>query len=114
MKPKLTRGRMIAALVVGGLADLIQLPITASLATGVLSIPAEVLDVTIDLLVMAITTALLGFHFVLLPTFALELVPGVGALPTWTGCVSFVLWQRKREQTAALAEAPKALDNVSS
>jgi len=55
-------------------------------------------DEAIDVVAMALTCWLLGFHVLLLPTFALELVPVLGMLPTWTGCVAAVVALRKREQ----------------
>lgn len=88
------------------LADLIQLPINlsffAAAASGVGLIPADIplqaLDSAIDITTAVIVNILLGFHWTLLPTCALEMVPGVDALPTWTGCVAYVAWRRKTEQ----------------
>jgi hypothetical protein len=39
-----------------------------------------------------------GFHWLLLPTFAMEFVPLLDELPTWTACVIAVIVLRKREQ----------------
>ena len=41
---------------------------------------------------------MIGFHWLLLPTFVLELVPVLEDLPTWTACVIAVIALRKREQ----------------
>jgi len=49
---------------------------------------------------MGAMTKLLGFHWMFLPSFGLEVIPGLDLLPTWIGCVAFVVWQRKKEQTA--------------
>jgi hypothetical protein len=54
----------------------------------------EVLDVT----AMILTWRLIGFHPLLLPTFALEFLPVADMLPTWTGCVAIVVALRKRQQ----------------
>ena len=84
--PKLTRARVIAAIVVAVVADalqFIQLPVFV-----------EVVDVA----AMALTIWLLGFHLLLLPTFAVEFIPVIDMLPTWTGCVIAVIVLRKREQ----------------
>jgi threonine dehydrogenase-like Zn-dependent dehydrogenase len=42
-------------------------------------------DEILDVIALIATTRLLGFHPVLLPTFAVELVPIADMLPTWTG-----------------------------
>jgi hypothetical protein len=42
----------------------------------------------------------LGFHFALLPTFALEFLPFTDMLPTWTGCVAIVVALRRRDELA--------------
>jgi len=54
----------------------------------------ELLDVT----AMILTWRLIGFHPLLLPTFALEFLPVADMLPTWTGCVAIVVALRKRQQ----------------
>lgn len=54
----------------------------------------------VDVVAMIITSLLLGFHPLLLPTFVMELVPGITMLPTWTGCVGAVILLRKRSQAA--------------
>src|SRR5438128_4738081 len=56
------------------------------------------LDQALDVIAMILTIALIGFHPLLLPTFALELLPVVDMLPTWTGCVALVVALRKRHQ----------------
>ena len=47
---------------------------------------------------MIVTWWLIGFHPLLLPTFALEFLPVSDMLPTWTGCVAIVVALRKRQQ----------------
>jgi hypothetical protein len=96
------RARM--ALGIAALADLIQLPVNltffASAATGIglaADVPIEALDTAIDIATAVIVNKLLGFHWSLLPTCVLEMVPGLDALPTWTACVAYVAWRRKRE-----------------
>ena len=100
-KPKLTRTRIILAFAVSVVADVLQFPISAASATGLFAIPGEVADVMLDVVVMIITSALLGFHRALLPSFLLELVPGLDLLPTWTGCVAYVVWRRKQAEARA-------------
>jgi hypothetical protein len=95
---------MVAALCVALAADLLQLPLTLAfiVATGsAVGIPAdapiEIIDIGIDVVTAAVTSWLLGFHWALLPTAVLEAIPLLDAAPTWTSCVLFVIWRRKRE-----------------
>ena len=97
-KPKLSRRRMILAFAIAIIADGLQYPITAATATGILALPGEAADFALDCFVMILTSWLLGFHWVLLPSLIAELVPGLDLLPTWTGCVAFVIWQRQKER----------------
>lgn len=88
-RPKpLTRTRILLAVAVAVVAD------GAQFAAGPFGWVG--FDQAVDVVAMLITSWLLGFHFLLLPTFVLELVPVVGELPTWTGCVGAVILLRKR------------------
>ncbi|HTD59920.1 MAG TPA: hypothetical protein VK679_04660 [Gemmatimonadaceae bacterium] len=89
------------AFAVGILADILQLPVNLSffsvgLATIGGEIPLEALDAAIDVVAALLINRLLGFHWALLPTFALELVPGLDAAPTWTACVAYVSFRRRQ------------------
>ena|SRR5215471_1665847 len=106
-KPRLNRKRIILAFAVAVTADIIQFPITAGEATGFLAIPGELADFLVDCVVMGATTMLLGFHWMLLPTLLVEVIPGLDLLPTWTACVAYVLWLRKKE-----ARQPQPLSPV--
>ena len=57
-------------------------------------------DEILDLVAMVLIWQLIGFHFLLLPTFALELLPSADLLPTWTGCVAVVVMLRRKRQMA--------------
>jgi hypothetical protein len=90
--PFLTPGRIRTAYAVAGAVDILQLllgPLGWAFADEILDIAA-----------MAVLWRVIGFHPLLLPTFALELVPLADMLPTWTGCVALVIALRKRQQTA--------------
>ena len=63
-------------------------------------------DEALDVAAMILVSRALGFHVMLLPTFALEFLPFTDMLPTWTGCVAVVVALRRRE--AALVTAPPA------
>ena len=86
----LSRGRIAAAITIAVAADIV------SFVIGPFGITFA--DEIIDLAVMGLETWLLGFHWMLLPTFVLEVVPLVDALPTWTACVLAVVAIRKRER----------------
>jgi len=86
--PQLTRLRIILALAVAVIADALQfilLPFAWTFAES-----------AVDVVAMGLTTWILGFHLLLLPTFVIELVPVADALPTWTACVVAVIALRKR------------------
>ena len=101
--PKLTRTRIILALVVAVTADALQF----FLGPAGWALP----DQAIDLLVMLLTTWAIGFHLLLLPTFLAELLPVVDMLPTWTACVIAVVALRKRAQNAAPSPPPPRLED---
>jgi hypothetical protein len=86
--PQLTRARIVSALAVAVIADGIQIPLQA------VPVAPEIIDVV----AMVAASALLGFHWLLLPTFLVEFVPVVDMMPTWTGCVTAVIALRKRAQ----------------
>ncbi len=86
----LTRQRVRLAFAIAVTVDVLQLllgPIGWAFA-----------DEILDVLAMILTWRVLGFHPLLLPTFALEFLPIADWLPTWTGCVAMVVALRKRQQ----------------
>ena len=90
--PTLTRLRIFLALAVAVVADALQfilLPFAWTFAES-----------AVDVVAMALTTWILGFHLLLLPTFIIELFPIADALPTWTACVLAVIALRKRAQNS--------------
>ncbi len=90
--PRLTRRRIWLALMVAVVADGLQLLLTPLGPAG------WALDEVIDGFAMIATSWLLGFHLLMLPTFAVEFIPVIDLLPTWTGCVALLIAMRKREQ----------------
>jgi hypothetical protein len=64
-------------------------------------------DQAIDCVAMGLTIWLLGFHVLLLPTFAVELIPLVDDFPTWTACVIAVIALRKREEKLTTSPPPQ-------
>ncbi len=86
--PKLTKTRIILALAVAAAADGLQFIFT----------PVPFVDQAIDVGAFVFTAWAIGFHLLLLPTFAVEFIPVADMLPTWTACVIAVIALRKREQ----------------
>jgi hypothetical protein len=68
------------------LADLLQVAFFPAFFPGFLS----PLNVTLDTMVAAVMIWLLGWHIAFIPSFALEMVPGVEIAPTWTIAVWIV------------------------
>jgi hypothetical protein len=99
-----TSGRMKLAFALAIIADVVQLPVnlaflaaTGSVFGAAADIPLEGLDIIIDIATAFAVNHLLGFDWVLLPSFLIELIPGLDAAPTWTGCVAWVAWKRRKE-----------------
>ena len=67
--PKLTRGRMAAAMTIAFVADLLQIVLLPVAWTFVQS--------GIDVVAMLLVMGAIGFHLLLLPTFLIEFMPGV-------------------------------------
>jgi hypothetical protein len=95
---RLSRLRIFLALAVAIGADGLQLLLNAVGWLGP--------DQFIDCVAMVLTMWLLGFHVLLLPTFAIELIPLVDDFPTWTACVIAVVALRKRAEKLATAPPP--------
>ncbi|HEU5396132.1 MAG TPA: hypothetical protein VFV81_03130, partial [Verrucomicrobiae bacterium] len=71
-------------------------------------------DQGIDVAAMLVTMWALGFHWLLLPTFILDFIPVVDAMPTWIACVVVVIVLRRREERRQrrLAEDEKPVIDV--
>jgi hypothetical protein len=98
---RLSRRRMVFALLVAVVADGLQIP---------LQVPP--FPEIIDVVAMGLTTALIGFHVLLLPTFAVEFIPVVDMLPTWTGCVMAVIVLRRRTERQQPTPPPVSMPPV--
>jgi len=88
-RPALTPARVRLAYGIAVVTDVLQFVL------GPLGwvVPDQVLDVAAAIAMWRT----LGFHPLLLPTFALEFLPVADMLPTWTGCVALVIALRKRQ-----------------
>lgn len=94
---QVTAGRARLALALAVLVDAIQVPLQGASLTGIGTLPAEALDLAIDAATALVVSRLIGFHWALLPTLAIELIPFVDLAPTWFACVSYVISRRKKE-----------------
>lgn len=88
--PQLTRGRAALALALALAADAAQIFLGPLGWLGLVQ--------GIDIIMAVATSVILGFHWLLLPTFVVEFFPVVDLLPTWTGCVAAVIALRRRTQ----------------
>jgi len=61
-------------------ADLLQLGLLPLFVEGALS----PFDAVLDLVVAAILTSLVGWHWAFLPSFLAEITPGLDLVPSWT------------------------------
>ena len=98
MPHPLTRNQITVAYGIAIVADIVQFPLNAVAMTGVLAIPGEFADFIIDCMVMVATSMLIGFHWLLLPSLFIEVIPGLDLIPTWTGCVACVVKIRRGAQ----------------
>jgi hypothetical protein len=93
----------------------VRLAYSVAVTTDVLQLMAGPLgwagaDQILDVVAMILMWRIIGFHPLLLPTFALEFLPVTDFLPTWTGCVALVVALRKKRQPSS--EAPPAPGQV--
>ena len=85
------------AFIIAAVADVVQFPLSLAALTGILTVPSELLDKGIDVAVLVVVSRCLGFHWILLPGFLLEFIPGLELAPTWTACVAYMVWQQKQK-----------------
>lgn len=90
--PLLTRRRIALAFAVAASADIIQW-----IFAGTTLLPLWFDDI-VDFVAMVALWRLVGFHFLLLPAFLAEVVPGVEMLPTWLAAVAYLVRLRSKEQ----------------
>jgi hypothetical protein len=89
--PSLTPARVRSAYAIAVITDAVQMilgPFGWAFA-----------DEILDVIAAVAMWRLLGFHPLLLPTFAIEFLPVSDMLPLWTGCVALVIASRRRQQS---------------
>ena len=77
-RPPISHQRKAVALMVAGAADFLQIMLLPAL------LPGYVLDDAIDIATAILLTAICGFKWQFMLAFAVELVPGLDLLPTWS------------------------------
>gem|GEM_PF-2463283 len=102
--PELTRERVKLAYATAIVVDILQVPAAVAFFTGALAVPAEAVDAVLDAAAAGLLNWLLGYHWALLPTFVVKLIPGLDAAPTWTACVAYVVHVRKKQGEYAPGE----------
>jgi len=80
------------ALAIAVVADAAQLAIFPAFFSGAASPLADGLDVAVGILMVV----LLGWHIAFLPSFVVELLPGIDLFPTWTIAVLVATRARRR------------------
>ena len=105
------RNAVASAFAVAIIVDVLQLPVTLVTATGIGAVPGELTDIALDVGAMIVISRLLGFHWVLLPTLFAETIPGLDLIPTWTGAVAFLVWNRgKHGSQGTVTQPPTVVD----
>ncbi len=99
----LSAPRIVTALAVAAFADFIQLPLHVGFSTIILSFFAFAGVIVVDVCALLVLSALLGFQWTLMLALLFEIIPGLGALPTWTLFVIIVVWRRKMAEQSAHA-----------
>jgi hypothetical protein len=107
-KPTLSKKRVVAAYAVAVVADLLELPITyiESFHFEITFLLGQGMDIVLDFIVMGIMTYLLGFNWVFLPSFFVEVIPELDMCPSWVASVAFVVWQQKKKEVGLKQSLP--------
>jgi hypothetical protein len=103
-QPLLTRARIGTAYAVAIATDVLQL------ALGPFG--WVFVDEILDVVAMLAISRAIGFHVLLLPTFALEFLPITDMLPTWTGAVALVVGLRRKQIVRSPAPASGTVIDV--
>ena len=88
-------------------ADLLQCPYHGTTLTAWFFIPGEWWNATVDAVTLACIIRLLGFHWIAIIAFLLELIPELASLPFWTACVVYLVWQQKKQLQSPLPPKPE-------
>jgi hypothetical protein len=101
----MTAARVKAARWIAVAADFLQIVVFPAFAPGA----ASPWDDALDAFVAVAMVWLVGWHWVFLPTFLAELVPGLDLVPTWTAAAFFVT-RGQGKPAPPEAESPTTID----
>jgi len=104
--PKPPKKNLIIAFGIALIADLMQVIFPLLFSEGFMSPFEDVLDVG----VAGALSALLGWHWVFLPSFAFKLAPIVDVAPFWTLAV-FYVWIGKAKRADTAHDAPTIIEH---
>jgi hypothetical protein len=98
LPPVLTRRRIWLACAVSLVVDGMQLLLGPLGWWGI--------DEGLDIVAMCLLTMTMGFHPLFLPTFVVEFIPGLDAIPTWTACTLVVIGLRRKQKVPSPPQPP--------
>ena len=90
-KPR--RQQIILVFIIAIYADVLQLPYHGTTVAGWYVTQSQWCNPIMDVVTAACVIRLLGFRWIILLAFLLELIPGVASLPFWTACVAYLVWR---------------------
>lgn len=88
-----SRKAIVAAFAMAILADLLQIPTNILIFSGFFTVPAEVFNIGLEAVVMAVLCLTLGFQVAMVPVLLEECIPAVDLIPGWTAVVGFLVWR---------------------
>jgi hypothetical protein len=104
-KPPITTGQKKAALVVAGIADVLQMAVFPSAVVG------WGISNVIDVVVAFILFAICGFKWQFLLAFMVELLPVAQLFPTWSAVVLMLSSEEPRINIQPVNPPPTAVKN---
>jgi hypothetical protein len=100
----ISKNKIWMARIIAVSADILQIGLFPLFGEGFVSPLADVLDVV----VCGLLTALVGWHFVFLPSFVVKVLPVMDLAPTWTIAILIATRQKVNLRES---EAAKVFDN---
>ncbi|MDB6066977.1 MAG: hypothetical protein JWR26_3185 [Pedosphaera sp.] len=98
---KISPTRIWLARIIAVGADLLQIVLFPLFSEGFIS----PIDDALDVVVCALLTMLVGWHFAFLPSFVVKVVPLADLVPTWTLAIIFATRQKQPPREEKIARA---------
>lgn len=107
-EPYVRINRIKLAFAIAVIADLFEFPVTwfEHWEWEWVRLMGRAMGLVLDCCVMGIMVKILGFNWVFVPTFFVEVIPTLDLFPSWVGAVAYVVWQRKKSQQMAQGQTP--------